>query len=231
MMDANPFWIIIIVSYASLGLLFFFVGLITNLVSKKYSYLRHFPEEILSKENKAMIPLRILEFAFMIPSSLPIVFVFVYRQYFSNNLLVLEAIMSAMLLMMALLHIVLSFIPSKNTKPHFIISTIHFSYTFLLSAMVSFNGFYFMSLYNNQSTGSVYHLILGIVGALLVISALIVMFNPKITTWYKLESHENEDGSISVKRPKVFILAFSEWLMMLISFLASIIFIFELVKI
>ena len=231
MMDINPFWIVIIASLIGIGLIFFLATLITNLIFKKYSFLRHFPEEILSKDNKAMIPLRILQYAFVVPSLLIIVFIFIYRQYFSNDLLVLEAIMGALIFLMSLLHIVLSYIPSRNTKPHFVISTIHFSGTFLTSAMVAFNGYYFANLYNSQSTGSVYHLALGIIATILVIGTLVMMFNPKITTWYKMDTTQNEDGSVSVSRPKIFILAFSEWLSMLLSFLTGIVFILELVKI
>ena len=53
-----------------------------------------------------------------------------------------------------------------------------------------------------------------------IIALLIIMINPKLRDWARLEKQVNGDGTISYRRPKVFILALSEWLTILINHLS-----------
>ncbi len=229
MIDVSPFWIIVISTYAGLFILFFIVLLVNNLIFKKFNILQHFPVEIMSEKSPTSLLLRIIQYACLFPAILPMILVSVYFDSF-GGLLPIEIIIGAVVLFSACLNVVLSYIPARNTKPHQIIATIHMSISFLLASLVTFNGFYFMYLYNSQSTGSVYHMILGIVGALLALGMFAVIFNPKLLNWYRLDKETNDDGTISVTRPKIFPLAFSEWLSIAISFLSGLIFIFELVR-
>jgi hypothetical protein len=49
-----------------------------------------------------------------------------------------------------------------------------------------------------------------------------IMVNPKLANWAKLESSVDESGAIVEKRPKYFVLAFSEWLVVLTGVVSSV---------
>ena len=125
----------------------------------------------------------------------------------------------------------MSFIPVDEIKARNILVTFEMALTFLMSALTSFNGIYFYLLYLSKSSGSIAHLILGITSGILAISSIILIFNPKLREWYKLQINNEDDGSQSIYRPRLFILAFSEWASLIISYLSVFIFIFELVKV
>ncbi len=61
--------------------------------------------------------------------------------------------------------------------------------------------------------------------SLFVISALplLLLVNPKLRTWYKLEAKTQKDGTVLHQRPHLFILAYSEWTLLLIAFAAFLI--------
>jgi len=58
---------------------------------------------------------------------------------------------------------------------------------------------------------------LGLIG----IFAMVIMVNPKLANWAKLESSVDESGAIVERRPKYFVLAFSEWLIVFAGLLLS----------
>ena len=61
-----------------------------------------------------------------------------------------------------------------------------------------------------------------VVLAALGVATLIVMANPKLANWPKLESTMDESGAVVERRPKIFILAFSEWLALFFAMALSI---------
>ena len=75
-------------------------------------------------------------------------------------------------------------------------------------------------------TGS---LVLGIVSGVIAIAVLFLIVNPKLKNWAKLEV-EGEGEEKTYKRGKVFILAFTEWLILLLSVIGEIIFFLTLIK-
>lgn len=58
---------------------------------------------------------------------------------------------------------------------------------------------------------------IGLLGA----GAMLVLANPKLANWAKLESSVDESGAIVEKRPKYFVLAFSEWLVLFLAIVSS----------
>ena len=229
MIQIGPFWIITIASYVGVFLIFLTILLIKNRASKKFNILQYFIEEIISSNDKLSYPLKIAQYAFVIPSALPI-FLVAFNYSVFGNFLFVESIIAAVLLLLSLLNIIMSYIPVRNVKPHSVVTTVHLTTTLLMSALTSFNGIYFFYLYQSQSTGGVYQLILGIVSIIFTILMILIIFNPKLKTWYLLESEVEEDGTIATKRPKIFPLAFSEWLSIFIAFISGLIFILELLK-
>lgn len=61
---------------------------------------------------------------------------------------------------------------------------------------------------------------------LMILSALAIplLADPRLRRWYELEAFSNPDGSVSYRRPKVFRLAFYEWLLFLLFALGFLLF-------
>ena len=72
-------------------------------------------------------------------------------------------------------------------------------------------------------------LILGIASCVIAIAVLFLIVNPKLKNWAKLEVETDGDQK-TYKRGKVFILAFTEWLILLLSVVGEIIFFLTLIK-
>ena len=230
MIDVNPFWIIIISTFGLFFLAFIILINAFCLFSKRFNILQYFPYEILKQRSPLVYIGKVFLFALSLPSLLTIIFLIINKAHF-GDLLYLEIIIGAVSFFISLLYIIMSFIPVDEIKARNILVTFEMALTFLMSALTSFNGIYFYLLYLSKSSGSIAHLILGIVAGILAISSIILIFNPKLREWYKLQINNEDDGSETISRPRLFILAFSEWASLIISYLSVFIFIFELVKI
>ena len=56
----------------------------------------------------------------------------------------------------------------------------------------------------------------------IALAVAIILVNPRLKTWAKLEKVVDEDGASSLKRPKPFVLAFSEWIVIFLGVLSYI---------
>jgi hypothetical protein len=115
----------------------------------------------------------------------------------------------------ALSYFYLSLVPVQHEK-------LHLGVYFLTSALntlnLSMEG-YFLLLLIRHGTGkeSLYAL-----AALLFVIALVSILlplNPRLKHWAEMDKVAEKDGSISFKRPKFFVLAWSEWLLYALSLL------------
>ena len=70
----------------------------------------------------------------------------------------------------------------------------------------------------SSSLGIFFAVIYFVLGA----AVLIILLNPKLKQWAKLDSKPAEDGTVVIMRPRPFVLAFSEWLLFGIQLLSSI---------
>ena len=64
--------------------------------------------------------------------------------------------------------------------------------------------------------------VLSIVMFVIALAVAIILVNPRLKTWAKLEKVVDEDGASSLKRPKPFVLAFSEWIVIFLGVLSYI---------
>lgn len=51
--------------------------------------------------------------------------------------------------------------------------------------------------------------------------AFLVLINPRLAHWGELKATVDQDGNVNTFRPKPFVLAFSEWLLIFLSFVSS----------
>ncbi len=110
-------------------------------------------------------------------------------------------------------------IPAYNCKPHILASVLYFALSAILCA---FEGIFFLNLRAVDEITSL--VLMGLEWALAIVLCLLSL-NPKLSSWTKMKSVANEDGSIEVVRPKPFVLAFSEWLAILSDALGTIVFV------
>ena len=103
-----------------------------------------------------------------------------------------------------------SFIPLINLK--YLKKHLSSSIFFFVSTLVSLlsNALIALNYHNTwlDNSSLVLTIIFFVFGGLY----LIVLFNPKISLWTKMEVVENSDGTSFYKRPKFFPLAYTEWL-------------------
>lgn len=117
-----------------------------------------------------------------------------------------------------LVHFFLAFVPLKLTKSHLLLVTLDIILSFLIpfslaiSSSITFNHTHDYSL-----------IIFIALPAVICLFVFILMMNPKLTRWSRMEEIKNEDGTTSYKRPRYFILAFYEWLLLFASLLTQII--------
>lgn len=120
-------------------------------------------------------------------------------------------------LVASLSHYFLSFIDLSYAKAHFALFFVEIAALILFSAM---NGFYFSSIYRNLGEPS--FLLIAILSFLYLLLALLILVNPKMKDWAKLEKKTNEKGETSYIRPKRFVLPYSEWVIYFLLILANI---------
>lgn len=113
----------------------------------------------------------------------------------------------------------LSFIDLSFAKRHLILFFLIAASMILYTGMT---GFYFVAVYRNNLEMVINLLFAIFLFAISLFVALLVI-NPKITNWDKLEKTIDEKGEISYRRPKRFVLPYSEWMMYFASVLANVI--------
>lgn len=106
------------------------------------------------------------------------------------------------------------FVPMKMLKTHLLYTVIVIVFSFLSSFSIALNAM-------NTFTRTHYNLLL----IPLIFSVVICLFimgliiNPRINKWAKLEEVIEKDGAKTYKRPKWFVLAFTEWCLIFLSIL------------
>ena len=106
----------------------------------------------------------------------------------------------------------LAFIPLKNLKAHLFLVLA----CVVLSFLIPFSNALASSISFKDSQEPV-SLVMMIVNAVYCVFIFILMMNPKLSHWADLKEETNNDGTKKYVRPKYFILAFIEWLLIFTS--------------
>lgn len=104
--------------------------------------------------------------------------------------------------------------PVRFYKEHQIIFIIYLSITTLFSASVMILSTVFS--FKDATIISPVHLFYAILSLLNLIVLIILIFNPKLKNWAKLDKEVKDDGTLVLTRPKFFALAYTEWVAFLI---------------
>lgn len=108
-------------------------------------------------------------------------------------------------------YFLLTLIPASVEKAHL---SLFFSSAALSTMSLTMEGLLLIILIRSASGKELLYIIVGFLFAL-ALATIVLPLNPKMKHWAALEAVNEGDGTQSFRRPHLFILAFSEWLMTL----------------
>ncbi|MBR2507495.1 MAG: hypothetical protein IKB70_11555 [Bacilli bacterium] len=149
-------------------------------------------------------------FLMMVLSNL-MIYVFSMNVQIQSTLLfnLVSAIINSISLVLVL------FVPLKLLKTHLAGTTVFIISTFLNFASIGFTSLNFYSILNYN-----HFVVLAIISFVFAIFVFLIIMNPKLTTWANAEKVE-VDGQVTYKRPKYIVLAFSEWLCIILTLVSA----------
>lgn len=230
MISFNVLWIIFLVLYVMsfVALIIFRFMLSTDKI--EYSYKRNFPCEILTSESRMSNVYKVFLFIFAGLSFTPLFCVLPTIAEF-GNIAWIAIVVSILYGLCGVFISALHIFEAKFIKVHSIIVTITTALSFLTSAMSALFAFLSFQVNNRFNMGRPSELVFMGIFIMIALFILILAVNPKLKDWTKLEKVKLPDGTIGYDRPKVFILALSEWLIILSTIVSEILFFFALLKI
>ena len=215
-------WIAAIIILPFSFFLMVFYGLSNHraIFKERYSVLNMFPYE-LSYHNQGRLLLfyRLFLYVYaafsLTPALLLISKYFNYPSYLSYLVLI-----GGIFAISAVSFLTLHIIQAKFVRLHSLVVTGYFASS-VLSAGAS--SIFLINLFISDNGSKPAFLALGIVVAVLGFLILAIMVNPRLREWAKMNSQQNEDGSVVIVRPRIFVLALSEWLIIFLNLLVQII--------
>lgn len=208
------FLLLSFISMIAFGLINFFEEQKT-----KYSFLQMFPFELSSSSRSKYYTLyRISLYLYVAFSLTPALLLFMKYQGY-QQLSSFLIFVNVLFIIQAIIFLSLNVIEARFVKTHTIMATLYFAFSLLSNGVASI---FLINLYINGVDNYLKELIIGIFLAIISLLTLIIMLNPRLKNWPKLDYENNEDGTQRLKRPKIFILAFSEWLVIFLNVLTQI---------
>ena len=140
-----------------------------------------------------------------------------------SNLNPLSIFIACLFGLAALCFVFLNIFDATHVKAHLSLFGIFALLTFLSSSLVSVRGFIAWDIFNKHGSQEYLTLVTSVIVELVAVFVLILIFNPKLKTWAVLDM---VDGKYV--RPKKFVLAYSEWGVLLSLFLSELIYFIQL---
>lgn len=216
-----------IVSVAILLVSFFSIVFTAKFLAKpvdefKVSFLRMFPFEIVktSENNSKFYSFSTYLFSGMCFS--PII-VIVESTTKLVNLNPLSILIACIFGLAGLCFVFLNIFDVTHVKPHLSIFGLFSSLTLLGGILVTVRGFIGYDIFLKHGTKEFLFLVSSILSELVVVFVLILILNPKLRNWAKLDQIDGK-----YVRPKRFPLAYSEWGMLIALFLIVIAYFLQL---
>ena len=211
-------------------LLIGFLGIVLSakLLSKpideyKFSFMRIFPFEVInaSGENSRFYSFSTYLFSGMCFS--PILLV-ISEQTSLKTLNPMSILLACVLGLAGLCFIFLNIFDATHVKAHLPLFTV-FAFLILLSSTLIFSrGLIAYNIFKEHGKQEFIFLISEIFSAITFVLVLLLIFNPKLKTWAVLEERDGQ-----YYRPKRFVLAYSEWALLLVLFINELIYFLQLI--
>ncbi|MFA5421212.1 MAG: hypothetical protein WC344_00250 [Bacilli bacterium] len=210
-------WIasIVILSTSFLGMLIFGLSNYRETFKAKFSVLNMFPYELsYHNQGKLILFYRFFLYLYVAFSLTPALLMVGKYVNFSGYLSYLVMI-GFIFVINAVIFLTMHIIQAKFVRLHSIVATAYFAFSVLEAGAVSIILF---NLYFSIFQADISFLVFAILEAVLGFAILLVMINPNLRNWAQMKSEPGADGTGTLVRPKFFILAFSEWLVIFINF-------------
>lgn len=117
----------------------------------------------------------------------------------------------------------------RYANTHTKLSTGFMAGSFLVNGLTTLYAILTFTTWNKFDKGSPLALTMAVIAGLLTIGTLVITLNPKLKNWAQLEKVEGGE-EVVYKRPKIFPLAFSEWLLILINFVGELCFFLSIIR-
>ena len=206
-MQFTPIWIVTLCVFLVSALAIVFLAKFTGkpVDSYDFSFKRVFPFEVLNRNEKPL-PYKILLCVFVAASFAPMFNLFTSYGQIAN----VQGISIAICCVFGLASICFAFLhyfDATHTMAHLILFVFFLCLTLLGSALAAIKGFAVYGVYAKHDQKMYCSIIGGIICGVCALVCVILSLNPKLKNWANLEKLDT-----GYARPKVFILAFYEWL-------------------
>ena len=178
-----------------------------------FSFLRYFPYELYGDSRGVyLLFARIGEgIALLAEASLPLLLFVKYGFSLAGSAPSYLIGMNVAIFLFALTYLFLTIIPASQEKAHLSLFFLSAAFSTLSFTM---EGLFLVILIRGTSAKEGLYVAAGIL-FLLALLSILLPFHPKLKRWAELESVSEKDGTVSYRRPHLFILAFQEWLLSL----------------
>jgi len=229
MISPNIVWIFSLSAFAVIALTIFIIIFVSSRkMDPKFSFLRSFPYEFMNERGNQVILFKPLLYVLTGFAFSPLFVITPLIKDFGS--LGFFSVMICCIFGLAMIsNCLLFFFDARYTKTHMILFTVSSCLAFLSNTLTTIYSFVIFKGYKDTAINHTGSLILGIISGVIAIAALFLIVNPKLKNWAKLEA-DGDGEEKTYKRGKVFILAFTEWLILLLSVVGEIIFFLTLIK-
>jgi hypothetical protein len=206
-----------------LGPLFLFglmltYGLLAKRSQKKeYDFLSYFPYEFYEDSRGAYLGTRLFQGLYLLATtglSLYLLSSFYAYAGLGFSYLIGIAVFSFAL---GAVELLLTIVTPRNPKEHLLL---FYLFGGLLSITVAMMGSFLYALYKKTPASGSVLLLFALILFFLALCAFLVLLNPKLQKWDRLEAQAEKDGTVTFVRPRPFVLAASEWLLIALHLLA-----------
>ena len=194
-------------------LLFSWSGLTTS-KPEKLSFLTGFPYEAYEKKKNSVGFYALI--VFLASEALLNVSMFVNYSDTSADMIGLLVLSATLTVTMFFLIIRIHTLTASRERIHL---TRFYLMGLGLFLLASLNGLIFLNL-SKMSEKETAVFVLSIMQFVISLTVVFILVNPRLRNWAQLEKVVGKDGGSSLKRPKPFVLAFSEWSIIFLSVLA-----------
>lgn len=190
----------------------------------KFSFMRIFPFEVLknSENYGKFYSFFIYLFAGMCFSPLIII---VGQKSDLSALNPMSILITCLLGLGGLCFIFLNIFDVTHVKPHLSLFVVFAGLIVLSGTLIFVRGFTAYNLFADHGHKEILFLLTEILAGLSVVYSLLFIVNPKLRVWARLDNINGE-----YKRPKRFVLAYSEWGLLLALFFNELVFFVQLLK-
>ena len=190
----------------------------------KFSFMRMFPFEVgrTAENNRKFYSFFVYLFAGLCFAPLVII---VGGKSDLNALKPMSILTTCALGLGGLCFIFLNIFDVTHVKPHLSLFTVFAALVILSGGLIFARGMTGYKIYLDHNHQEIIFLVTEILAGLSVVITLLLLVNPKLRLWAKLD---NVDGTY--KRPKYFVLAYSEWGLLTLLFFNELVFFVQLLK-